>query len=63
MLFVKGSSVNPAILEPKIFPFIDLGFPDLITQLKFKASLTNASLRRFYATSLISLDVTLTFPG
>lgn len=42
ILLVSGSRVSPAILDPKIFPFIDLGLPDLMTQLRFNASLTKA---------------------
>lgn len=63
MLLVKGSRVSPAILEPRILPLMDLGLPDLMIQLRFKASLMKASLRRFSATSLMSLEVTLLFPG
>jgi hypothetical protein len=63
MLFVKGSRVSPAILEPSTLPLIDLGLPDLMTQLKFRASLMKASLSRFSATSRMSFEVTLLFPG
>ncbi len=63
MLLVRGSKVSPAILEPKTLPLMDFGFPDLSTQLRLSASLTNPSLRRFSATSRMSLEVTLLFPG
>ena len=63
ILFVKGSRVSPAILEPSTLPFIDFGLPDLMTQLKFRASFMKASLSKFSATSRMSLEVTLLFPG
>lgn len=63
MLFVSGSRVSPAILEPRTLPFIDFGLADLMIQLRLRASLTNASLSRFSATSRMSFPDTLLFPG